>query len=142
MNQPPTHPPTHSIQVEAALGQHPSVAESAVVGVPHDIKGRSTHSPTQPTHLSTHTATHLPPPGNCLYCYVTLKAGQEPSEETIKQLKVLVRNQLGAFAAPDFIQWAPQLPKTRSGKVRKKRRIDPTHAPTRPPTHLPIQPPN
>uniref|UniRef100_I2CQN9 Acetyl-coenzyme A synthetase n=1 Tax=Nannochloropsis gaditana (strain CCMP526) TaxID=1093141 RepID=I2CQN9_NANGC len=83
-------------EVEAALAQHPSVAEAAVVGIPHDVKG------------------------NCLYCYVTLKAGQAPSPDLEKQLKVSVRNQLGAFAAPDFIQWAPNLPKTRSGKVMRR----------------------
>ncbi|HEY1726335.1 MAG TPA: acetate--CoA ligase [Steroidobacteraceae bacterium] len=83
-------------EVESALGTHPAVAESAVVGYPHDIKGQG------------------------IYCYVTLTAGQQPSEEMRRALIGVVREKIGPFATPDVIQWAPGLPKTRSGKIMRR----------------------
>ncbi len=83
-------------EVESALVAHPAVAEAAVVGYPHDIKGQG------------------------IYAYVTLKAGIEPSEGLLKELRQTVREQIGAIAAPDVIQWAPGLPKTRSGKIMRR----------------------
>ncbi len=83
-------------EVESALVAHPKVAESAVVGYPHDIKGQG------------------------IYAYVTLKAGIEPSEELRKELVAHVRKEIGPIAAPDLIQWAPGLPKTRSGKIMRR----------------------
>ncbi|MBI3774524.1 MAG: acetate--CoA ligase [Gammaproteobacteria bacterium] len=83
-------------EVESALVLHHSVAEAAVVGFPHDIKGQG------------------------IYCYVTLKAGIEPSEELRKQLVQQVRKEIGPIATPDIIQWAPGLPKTRSGKIMRR----------------------
>jgi len=83
-------------EVESALVNHPAVAEAAVVGVPHDLKG------------------------NALYCFVTLKAGEEPSAALAKALKVAVRGELGAFCAPDTVQFAAGLPKTRSGKIMRR----------------------
>ncbi|MBL0930622.1 MAG: acetate--CoA ligase, partial [Alphaproteobacteria bacterium] len=80
-------------EVESALVAHPKVAESAVVGYPHDIKGQG------------------------IYAYVTLKAGEHPTEELRKELVAWVRKQIGPIASPDLIQWAPGLPKTRSGKI-------------------------
>jgi len=75
---------------------HPAVAESAVVGFPHDIKGQG------------------------IYAYVTLKADREPSDELRKELVQWVRKEIGPIATPDFIQWAPGLPKTRSGKIMRR----------------------
>ena len=89
-------------EVESALLTHPQVAESAVVGCPHDIKGQG------------------------IYAFVTLKAGVEPTDELKKELVKQVRNEIGPIAAPDVIQWAPGLPKTRSGKIMRRilRKID------------------
>jgi acetyl-CoA synthetase len=67
-----------------------------VVGYPHDIKGQG------------------------IYCYVTLKVGETPSDELAKELKDWVRKEISAIAAPDVIQWAPSLPKTRSGKIMRR----------------------
>jgi acetyl-CoA synthetase len=83
-------------EVESALDSHPHVAETAVVGFPHDIKGQG------------------------IYAYVTLKADTEPSEELRKELISWVRKEIGPIAAPDVIQWAPGLPKTRSGKIMRR----------------------
>jgi acetyl-CoA synthetase len=83
-------------EVESSLVAHPAVAEAAVVGFPHDIKGQG------------------------IYCYVTLQSGIEPSEELRKDLVKHVRNDIGPIASPDFIQWAPGLPKTRSGKIMRR----------------------
>jgi acetyl-CoA synthetase len=83
-------------EVESALASHPSVAEAGVVGYPHDIKGQG------------------------IYAYVTLSTGIEPSDELRGALLRIVRDQIGAFAAPDIIQWAPGLPKTRSGKIMRR----------------------
>lgn len=83
-------------EVESALVAHPKVAEAAVVGYPHDIKGQG------------------------IYAYVTLNADTQPSEELRKELVLWVRKEIGAIAAPDLIQWAPGLPKTRSGKIMRR----------------------
>jgi len=83
-------------EVESALVAHPKVAESAVVGYPHDIKGQG------------------------IYCYVTLMSGEEPTEELRKELRAWVRSEIGPIASPDLIQWAPGLPKTRSGKIMRR----------------------
>lgn len=83
-------------EVESALVAHPKVAESAVVGYPHDIKGQG------------------------IYCYVTLMNGEEPSEELRLELRKWVRTEIGPIASPDLIQWAPGLPKTRSGKIMRR----------------------
>jgi acetyl-CoA synthetase len=83
-------------EVESALVLHEAVAEAAVVGYPHDIKGQG------------------------IYAYVTLMAGVEPSEELRKDLIKLVRQEIGSIASPDVIQWAPGLPKTRSGKIMRR----------------------
>jgi acetyl-CoA synthetase len=83
-------------EVESALVAHPAVAEAAVVGYPHDIKGQG------------------------IYAYVTLKAGHEPSDRLLGELRQTVRQQIGAIATPDVIQWAPGLPKTRSGKIMRR----------------------
>lgn len=83
-------------EVESALVLHEAVAEAAVVGFPHDIKGQG------------------------IYAYVTLMAGIEPSEELRKDLIKLVRQEIGPIATPDVIQWAPGLPKTRSGKIMRR----------------------
>ena len=83
-------------EVESALVLHEAVAEAAVVGFPHDIKGQG------------------------IYAYVTLMVGVEPTEALRKELVSLVRSEIGAFAAPDAIQWAPGLPKTRSGKIMRR----------------------
>src|SRR4030095_12942017 len=84
--------PRGTAEVESALVAHPKVAESAVVGYPHDIKGQG------------------------IYAYVTLKDGIEPPEDLRKELVAHVRKEIGPIAAPDLVQWAPGLPKTRSGK--------------------------
>jgi acetyl-CoA synthetase len=83
-------------EVESALASHPLVAEAAVVGYPHEIKGQG------------------------IYAYVTLSAGNEPSDEVRRALLRIVREKIGAFATPDVIQWAPGLPKTRSGKIMRR----------------------
>jgi acetyl-CoA synthetase len=83
-------------EVESALVAHNDVAEAAVVGYPHDIKGQG------------------------IYAYVTLKAGIEPNEDLRKELTQWVRKQIGPIATPDLIQWAPGLPKTRSGKIMRR----------------------
>ena len=83
-------------EVESALVLHDKVAEAAVVGFPHDIKGQG------------------------IYCYVTLVKGVEPSDELKKELVQLVRSEIGPIASPDVIQWAPGLPKTRSGKIMRR----------------------
>ena len=83
-------------EVESALVGHPAVAEAAVVGAPHDIKGQG------------------------IYAYVTLKAGVEPTEALRKELVAHVRKDIGPIAAPDWLQWAPGLPKTRSGKIMRR----------------------
>jgi acetyl-CoA synthetase len=83
-------------EVESALVAHSKVAESAVVGYPHDLKGQG------------------------IYAYVTLNAGEEPSEELRKELVQWVRREIGPIASPDLIQWAPGLPKTRSGKIMRR----------------------
>jgi acetyl-CoA synthetase len=83
-------------EVESALVAHPKVAEAAVVGYPHDIKGQG------------------------IYCYVTLMNGDEPTEELRKELRTWVRTEIGPIASPDVIQWAPGLPKTRSGKIMRR----------------------
>ena len=83
-------------EVESALVAHPKVAEAAVVGFPHDIKGQG------------------------IYAYVTLTSGEEPTEALRKELVAWVRKEIGAIAAPDVIQWAPGLPKTRSGKIMRR----------------------
>jgi acetyl-CoA synthetase len=83
-------------EIESALVAHPKVAEAAVVGMPHDLKGQG------------------------IYCYVTLKTGEEPSEALRKELVAWVRKEIGPIASPDAIQWAPGLPKTRSGKIMRR----------------------
>ncbi|MEO0496208.1 MAG: acetate--CoA ligase [Pseudomonadota bacterium] len=83
-------------EVESALVAHPAVSESAVVGFPHDIKGQG------------------------IYCYVTLMNGVEPTDELRKELRNHVRSEIGPIASPDAIQWAPGLPKTRSGKIMRR----------------------
>ncbi len=83
-------------EVESALVSHPKVAEAAVVGFPHDIKGQG------------------------IYAYVTLKSGEEPTEALRKELVGWVRKEIGPIASPDAIQWAPGLPKTRSGKIMRR----------------------
>ncbi len=83
-------------EVESALVAHPKVAEAAVVGFPHDIKGQG------------------------IYAYVTLVAEEQPSEALHKELVAWVRKEIGPIAAPDHLQWAPGLPKTRSGKIMRR----------------------
>ena len=83
-------------EIESALVAHSKVAEAAVVGFPHDIKGQG------------------------IYAYVTLIAGEEPSERLRGELRDWVRKEIGAIASPEFIQWAPNLPKTRSGKIMRR----------------------
>ncbi len=83
-------------EVESALVSHPSVAEAAVVGYPHDIKGQG------------------------IYAYVTLKTGIEPTDELRAALVKHVRKEIGPIATPDVLQWAPGLPKTRSGKIMRR----------------------
>ncbi|MEL6997159.1 MAG: acetate--CoA ligase [Pseudomonadota bacterium] len=83
-------------EVESALVAHAKVAEAAVVGYPHDIKGQG------------------------IYCYVTLMSGEDPTEDLRKELRTWVRTEIGPIASPDLIQWAPGLPKTRSGKIMRR----------------------
>jgi acetyl-CoA synthetase len=83
-------------EVESALVLHDAVAEAAVVGYPHDVKGQG------------------------IYAYVTLMKGSEPSDELKKELLAMVGKEIGSFAKPELIQWAPGLPKTRSGKIMRR----------------------
>ena len=83
-------------EIESALVAHPKVAESAVVGYPHDIKGQG------------------------IYAYVTLIEGCEPTDELAAELRQWTRKEIGPIATPDLLQWAPQLPKTRSGKIMRR----------------------
>ena len=83
-------------EVESALVAHPKVAEAAVVGFPHDVKGQG------------------------IYAYVTLKAGEHPTEQLRKELIQWVRKEISPIASPDIVQWAPGLPKTRSGKIMRR----------------------
>jgi acetyl-CoA synthetase len=83
-------------EVESALVAHPKVSEAAVVGYPHDIKGQG------------------------IYAYVTLMTGEQPTEELRKELVAWVRKEIGPIASPDLIQFAPNLPKTRSGKIMRR----------------------
>jgi acetyl-CoA synthetase len=83
-------------EVESALVSHPTVSEAAVVGYPHDIKGQG------------------------IYAYVTLMTGEKPSDDLRKELVSWVRNEIGPIATPDKIQFAPGLPKTRSGKIMRR----------------------
>ena len=83
-------------EVESALVAHPKVAEAAVVGYPHDIKGQG------------------------IYAYVTLNAGEPTSDELLAELRQWVRKEIGPIATPDLLQWAPGLPKTRSGKIMRR----------------------
>ena len=83
-------------EIEGALGKHPSVAEAAVVGMPHDVKGQG------------------------IYAYVTLRTGKEVTDGLEKELVVTVRKEIGPHASPDKIQFTPALPKTRSGKIMRR----------------------
>ena len=83
-------------EIESALVAHPKVAEAAVVGFPHDIKGQG------------------------IYAYVTLKVTETPSEDLRRELVTWVRQEISPIAAPDLLQWAPSLPKTRSGKIMRR----------------------
>ncbi len=83
-------------EIESALVAHPKVAEAAVVGYPHDIKGTG------------------------IYSYVTLVADAKPSDDLMTELRLWVRREIGALAVPDLIHWAPALPKTRSGKIMRR----------------------
>ena len=83
-------------EVESALVAHPKVSESAVVGYPHDIKGQG------------------------IYAYVTLNAGLDGDEDLRKELVQWVRKEIGPIASPDWLQWSPGLPKTRSGKIMRR----------------------
>ena len=83
-------------EIESALVAHGKVAEAAVVGYPHDIKGQG------------------------IYAYVTLMEGVEPSDDLLAELRTWVRKEIGPIASPDLIQWAPGLPKTRSGKIMRR----------------------
>ncbi|PPD28074.1 MAG: acetate--CoA ligase [Hyphomicrobium sp.] len=83
-------------EVESALVAHPKVAEAAVVGAPHDLKGQG------------------------IYCYVTLNAGEQGSDDVKKELVATVRKIIGPTASPDWIQFSPGLPKTRSGKIMRR----------------------
>jgi acetyl-CoA synthetase len=82
--------------VESALVAHPKVAEAAVVGFPHDLKGQG------------------------IYAYVTLVAGELHSDDLHRELVAWVRTEIGPIATPDHLQWAPSLPKTRSGKIMRR----------------------
>ena len=83
-------------EIESAINEHVRVAESAVVGYPHDIKGQG------------------------IYAYVTLNADEEPTEELRAELVKWVRKEIGPIASPDYLQWSPGLPKTRSGKIMRR----------------------
>ena len=83
-------------EVESAVVLHPNVAEAAVVGFPHPIKGEG------------------------IYIYVTVNSGVDADDGLLKELKMQCRGEIGAFATPDVIHWAPALPKTRSGKIMRR----------------------
>ena len=83
-------------EIESALVSHSKIAEAAVVGIPHDIKGQG------------------------IYAYVTLNAGEEPDEALLKEVKQWVRSEIGAIATPDTLHWTQALPKTRSGKIMRR----------------------
>ena len=83
-------------EIESALVAHPKVAEAAIVGYPHDIKGQG------------------------IYAYVTLNIGEDPSDALHTELRQWVRQEIGPIASPDLLQWAPGLPKTRSGKIMRR----------------------
>ena len=83
-------------EIESALVAHPKVAEAAIVGYPHNIKGQG------------------------IYAYVTLNIGEEPSDALHTELRQWVRQEIGPIASPDLLQWAPSLPKTRSGKIMRR----------------------
>ena len=83
-------------EIESALVAHPKVAEAAIVGYPHDIKGQG------------------------IYAYVTLNIGEDPSDALHTELRQWVRQEIGPIASPDLLQWAPSLPKTRSGKIMRR----------------------
>jgi acetyl-CoA synthetase len=83
-------------EIESALVAHPKVAEAAVVGYPHEIKGQG------------------------IYAYVNLKVAETPNEELRRELVAWVRQEISPIAAPDLLQWAPGLPKTRSGKIMRR----------------------
>ncbi|MCK5350011.1 MAG: acetyl-coenzyme A synthetase, partial [Desulfobacula sp.] len=83
-------------EVESALVSHKEVAEAAVIGFPHDIKGQG------------------------IYAYVTLKVSATPSDELLSELKLHVRKEIGPIATPDIIHFSPSLPKTRSGKIMRR----------------------
>ena len=83
-------------EIESALVAHPQVAESAVVGYPHNIKGQG------------------------IYAYVTLVEGVEATDELAAELRQWTRKEIGPIATPDLLQWAQQLPKTRSGKIMRR----------------------
>ena len=83
-------------EVESALVAHPKVSEAAVVGYPHNIKGQG------------------------IYCYVTLNAGEEHSDELVAELRGHVRIEIGPIATPDHLHLTPALPKTRSGKIMRR----------------------
>lgn len=83
-------------EVESAVVLHPDVAEAAVVGFPHPVKGEG------------------------IYIYVTLNEGVDSSDDLMKELRTKCRGEIGAFASPDVIHWAPALPKTRSGKIMRR----------------------
>ncbi|WP_150305097.1 acetate--CoA ligase [Pseudomonas saliphila] len=83
-------------EVESALVLHDAIAEAAVIGCPHDIKGQ------------------------CIYAYITPMHGVTPSAELVEEIRAFVAEQVGSFAKPDFVQWAPGLPKTRSGKIMRR----------------------
>ena len=83
-------------EIERAFVSHPKVSEAAVVGYPHDIKGQG------------------------IYAYVTLIEGVEATDELRAELRQWTRKEIGPIATPDLLQWAPQLPKTRSGKIMRR----------------------
>ena len=83
-------------EIEGVLGKHPAVAEAAVVGMPHDLKGQG------------------------IYAFVTLKTGQQSSPDMVKELNSTVRREIGPHATPDKVQFADGLPKTRSGKIMRR----------------------
>ena len=83
-------------EVESALVSHPDVAEAAVIGFPHAIKGQG------------------------IYAYVSLIVGIEPSDDLLKELKNHVKKEIGSIAVPDVINFSPALPKTRSGKIMRR----------------------
>jgi acetyl-CoA synthetase len=83
-------------EIESSLVAHEATSEAAVVGYPHEIKGQG------------------------IYCYVTLKDGYPATDELMKELRTWVRADIGPIASPDFIQFAPSLPKTRSGKIMRR----------------------